>query len=98
LGPRLHPHVGQPRIAEQFRHPAADRRVGAVAAEDHREDRADPVEGMRRIAQRVLGVRLGDRNHAPGLASRTISATTWRVTPIRIGASGPGRRTDIWLR
>ena len=55
----LHPDVGQPRLAEQLGYPAADRRIGTVAAEGRVEDLADPVEGrMRRIAQGMFGVRL----------------------------------------
>ena len=64
----LHPDVGQPGLAEQLGCPAAGRRIGAVAGEGRVEDLAHPVEGrMRRVAQRMFGVRLGDGDPAARL-------------------------------
>ena len=60
---RVHLHSGlyldifQPSLAEELRDTSADPWIGAVAAEGHREDVAEPVEGrVRRVAPAVLGV------------------------------------------
>src|SRR5215472_2782354 len=80
---RVHPHGGfhlhvrKHGLAEQFRYPAADVRIGAVAGEDGREDLADSRNRwMGRIAQLILAVGSIAATWPPGRASRTISATT----------------------
>ena len=63
----LHPDIVQSGLTEKLGYPAADPRVGAVAAEGHGEDLAEPVEGwVRRVAQHVLGVGLHGRDLAAG--------------------------------
>ena len=42
----VHSDISQRRLAEQLRYPAADMRVGAVAAEDHRADRVRSMDAM----------------------------------------------------
>ena len=70
---RIHLHPGfyldivQSRLAEELRYPPADPRVGAVAAEGHREDVAEPVEGrVAWVAPDMLGVGFHGRYPAAG--------------------------------
>jgi hypothetical protein len=69
--PRVHLHPGlyfdpfQSGLAEKLRYPAADPRIGAVAAKCDREDVPEPVEGrVRRVAQRMLSVWFHGRDPA----------------------------------
>ena len=61
----LHLDIFQSRLAEERRYPPADPWIGAVAAEGHGEDVAEPVEGrVRRVAPAVLGVGFHGRDPA----------------------------------
>ncbi len=67
LHPGFYPDIVKSRLAEELRYPPADPRVGAVAAEGHREDVAEPVEGrVARVAQAMLGVGFRGRYPAAG--------------------------------
>jgi hypothetical protein len=85
-GPRFDGDVLQARLAVQLGHPAPDVRVGAVAGEGDGEDLAEAVEGrMGRVADGGFDVGLEAGYAAPGLANRTISAST---------SAGSGRVTS----